>query len=477
MVMGEFTQETEVVVIGGGPGGYAAAFRAADLGLEVTLVEADSRLGGVCLQRGCIPSKTLLHVSQLLHDARNAGALGVTFAEPQIDLDKVRAFKDGVIEKLTGGLDLLAKKRSVQVLQARAEFEDAHHLHLHSGDISRLKFKHAIIATGSRPTPLPGVDFAPGGRIMDSTGALALADIPERLLVIGGGYVGLELGSVYAALGSQVTVVEAAERLIAGADADLAKPLLQRIERDFAAIHVKTKATALDEDETGVDVTLEGEVPEPHQRFDRVLVAIGRQPNSAGLGLEKAGVQVDERGFVVVDAQQRTATPHIYAIGDVAGGLLLAHKAMREGKVAADVIAGEPAAFDARAIPAVVYTDPQLAWAGLTENEARAQQRPIKVARFPWSASGRALTMDAPAGLTKIIADPETGRVLGMGIVGREAGEMIAEGVLAIEMGALVEDVALTIHAHPTLSETEGEAAEVFLGQATHVLPMKKRSA
>ncbi len=475
MVMGEFTQETEVVVIGGGPGGYAAAFRVADLGLEVTLVEADARLGGVCLQRGCIPSKTLLHVSQLLHDARHAGPLGVTFGEPQIDLEQLRAFKDGVIEKLTGGLDLLAKKRSVQVLQARAEFEDAQHLHLHGGEISRLKFKHAIIATGSRPTPLPGVEFTSGGRIMDSTGALALADIPERLLVIGGGYVGLELGSVYAALGSQVTVVEATERLIAGADADLAKPLLQRIERDFAAVHIKTKVLGLQEDATGVDVTFAGAAEELRQRFERVLVAIGRQPNSAGLGLEQAGVQVDERGFIVVDAQQRTATPHIYAIGDVAGGLLLAHKAMREGKVAADVIAGEPAAFDARAIPAVVYTDPQLAWAGLTENEAREQQRAIKVARFPWSASGRALTMDAAAGLTKIIADPETGRVLGMGIVGREAGEMIAEGVLAIELGALVEDVALTIHAHPTLSETEGEAAEVFLGQATHVLPPRKR--
>lgn len=473
MVMGEFTQETDVVVIGGGPGGYAAAFRAADLGLEVTLVEADARLGGVCLQRGCIPSKTLLHVSQLLYDARHAGTLGLHFGEPVIELEKIRSFKDGVIEKLTGGLALLAQKRSVQVLHARAEFEDATHLRLHGGEISRLKFKHAIIATGSRPIIPSGILVTENGRVMDSTGALALPDAPESLLVIGGGYVGLELGSVYATLGSRVTVVEMGERLIAAADADLAKPLLQRINETFEAVYTGTKVVQAQEDADGVTIHFEGPRAPATQRFDRVLVAVGRRPNSEKLGLPQAGVQVDARGFIQVDAEQRTNTPHIFAIGDVAGGLMLAHKAMREGKVAAEVIAGQPAAFDARAIPAVVYTDPQLAWAGLTENEARAQQRPVKVLRFPWSASGRALTMDAAAGLTKMLVEPESGAVLGVGIVGREAGEMIAEGVLAIEMGALAEDLALTIHAHPTLTETEGEVAELFLGSATHILPRR----
>lgn len=474
MVMGEMTQEVDVVVVGGGPGGYAAAFRAADLGLDVALIEKDATLGGVCLNRGCIPSKTLLHVSQLLYDARHAGDLGLRFAEPEIDLDRVRSFKDGVVSKLTGGLDRLAKQRGVQVVRGAATFESSTTLRVVGAEVAHFKFKHAIIATGSSPIMLPGVEIREGGRIMDSTGALALPDIPERLLVIGGGYVGLELGSFYATLGSRVTVVEMMDSLIAAADADLARPLLRRIKETFAAVYTQTKVTALYEDENGVDVTFEGQTDPAQQRFDRVLVAVGRRPNSKGLGLENTRVVVDARGFIQVDAQQRTADPHIFAVGDVVGGLMLAHKAMREGKVAAEVIAGQPAAFDVLAIPAVVYTDPQLAWAGLTENEARAQQRPIKVARFPWSASGRALTMDAPEGMTKIIADPETGRVLGFGIVGREAGEMIAEGVLAIEMGALAEDVALTIHAHPTLSETEGEVAELFLGSATHILPGKR---
>lgn len=473
MVMGEFTQATEVVVIGGGPGGYAAAFRAADLGLEVTLVEAEPQLGGVCLQRGCIPSKTLLHVSQLLYDARHAGKLGLHFAEPVIALDEVRAFKDNVITKLTGGLTLLAEKRGVQVLHARAEFEDAYHLRLHGGEISRLKFKYAIIATGSRPIIPPGIALTADQRVMDSTGALALPEIPKRLLVIGGGYVGLELGSVYATLGSRVTLVEMGEQLLATADDDLAQPLLRRIEETFEAVHTRTKVTRVEETAQGVTVSLEGPQVAGQQHFERVLVAIGRRPNSENLGLDLAGVQVNERGFIQVDAQQRTSVPHIFAIGDVVGGWMLAHKAMREGKVAAEVIAGQPAAFDVRAIPAVVYTDPQLAWAGLTEKAARLQQRPVKVLRFPWSASGRALTMDAPSGLTKMLVDPESGAVLGVGIVGREAGEMIAEGVLALEMGALAEDLALTIHAHPTLTETAGEVAELFLGSATHILPRR----
>ena len=473
MVMGEFTQEAEVVVIGGGPGGYAAAFRAADLGFDVTLVDKEERLGGVCLKRGCIPSKTLLHVSELLHDARHADAVGLHFGEPEINLNDVRGFKDRVVSKLTGGLRHLAKERGVQVLNARAEFDSSTTVRLHGGEISKLKFKHAIIATGSTPIALPDVNF--GERIMSSREALQLPDVPEKLLVVGGGYVGLELGSVYASLGSDVTVVEMLDRLIATADADLARPLIRRIETTFAAVYTNTKVVSLEERDDGVDVRLEGDVDDPEQRFDRVLIAVGRRPNTEGLGLENTKVEVDERGFIQIDDQQRTADPNIFAIGDAVGGMMLAHKAMREGKVAADVIAGEPAAFDVRAIPAVVYTDPQLAWAGLTENEAREQQRPIKVARFPWRASGRALTMDAPEGMTKIIVDPETETVLGFGIVGRNAGEMIAEGVLAVEMGAVAEDLALTIHAHPTLSETEGEVAELFLGQATHVLPPRGR--
>ncbi len=474
MVMGEFTQEAEVAVIGGGPGGYAAAFRAADLGLDVTLVDKEERLGGVCLKRGCIPSKTLLHVSELLYDARHAARLGLEFGEPAIDVGGVREFKDSVVQKLTRGLKSLAKQRGVQVLNARAEFESSDTLRLHGGEVSHLKFKHAIIATGSRPIALPGVEFKENGRIMDSTAALNLLDVSERLLVVGAGYVGLELGSVYAALGSAVTVVEMLDRLIPTADADLAKPLIRRIESTFAATYPNTKVTELTEDENGVDVVLEGDVDEPEQRFDRVLIAVGRRPNSEDLGLENTQVEVDDQGFIRVDEQQKTGDPNIYAIGDVVGGMMLAHKAMREGKVAAEVIAGNPDAFDPRAIPAVVYTDPQLAWAGLTEQDAREQERPIKVSRFPWRASGRALSMDAPEGMTKIIVDAETETVLGFGIVGRHAGEMIAEGVLAIEMGAVAEDLALTIHAHPTLAETEGEVAELFLGQAIHVLSPRK---
>jgi len=474
MVMGEMTQEVDLVVIGGGPGGYAAAFRAADLGLDVMVVDEAPRLGGVCLHRGCIPSKTLLHVSQLLYDARHADHLGLDFGEPQVDLERMRGFKTGVIDRLSGGLMGLADRRGVQVVQARARFESSQTLRLSGSEIAHVKFKYAIVATGSTPVALPGADFRPGSRIMDSTAALELLDVPQRLLVIGGGYVGLELGSVYAALGSRVTVVEMLDSLLAAADPDLARPLIKRIEQTFEAVYTKTRVAQLDEREDGVQVTFEGQADPLTQRFDRVLVAIGRRPNSQGLGLESTAARLDARGFVEVDHQQRTADPHIFAIGDVVGGLMLAHKAMHEGKVAAEVIAGLPAAFDAIAIPAVVYTDPQLAWAGLTETQAREASIPVKVARFPWTASGRALTMDASEGMTKVIVDPETGRVLGFGIVGRDAGEMIGEGVLAIEMGALAEDLALTIHAHPTLSETEGEVAELFLGSATHVLPPRK---
>lgn len=474
MVMGEMTQDADLLIIGGGPGGYAAAFRAADLGLDVTVVDEGARLGGVCLHRGCIPSKALLHLSELLYDARHAEPMGVSFGDPEIDIDGVRDFKNGVVDRLADGLMRLADKRGVQVLQARAEFEDGETVRLSGSEIARIRFEHAIIATGSTPIALPGTEFEAGSRIMDSTAALTLPDVPERLLVVGGGYVGLELGSVYAILGSEVTVVEMLDRLIPRADSDLARPLIRRIDEIFAQSYTETKVAEMEEDDDGVTVTFEGEV-EATERFDRVLVAVGRRPNSKGLGLENTAVEVDEHGFIRVDEQQRTADERIFAIGDVVGGMMLAHKAMREGKVAAEVIAGEPAAFDVYAIPAVVYTDPQLAWAGLTENQAREEERDIKVARFPWSASGRALTMDAPEGMTKVLIDPETERVLGFGIVGREAGEMIAEGVLAIEMGALAEDLALTVHAHPTLSETEGEVAEVFLGSPTHLMPPKHK--
>lgn len=477
MVMGEFTQETEVLVIGGGPGGYAAAFRAADLGLDVTMVDLDERPGGVCLFRGCIPSKTLLYVSELIHDAGRAKDMGIEFCEPDIDLQKLRDWKNKVVDKLANGLTHLSKKRSVQLIQGRVKFESSDTARLYDSDseITHIKFRHAIIAAGSTANALPGIEFKQGGRIMDSTGALELADIPETLLVIGGGYVGVELGSVYATLGSKVTMVEDHFRLMPGADGDLVESLTKKLEDLFHAIHYETKASSLEEHDDYVEVELEGDIEEPKQKFDRVLIAIGRHPNSSDLGLENTKVEVNDHGFIKVDAKQQTTDDKIFAIGDVVGGVMLAHKAMYEGKIAAEVIAGQPSAFDVRAIPAVVYTDPQLAWCGLTEEQAKEQDQPVRVARFPWSASGRATSMGISTGVTKVLIDPETERVLGVGIVGREAGEMISEGVLAVEMGALAEDLALSIHPHPTLSESEEEAAEVFLGSSTHILPQQQK--
>lgn len=474
MVMGELIQEAEVLVIGSGPGGYAAAFRAADLGLEVTMVDTEARPGGECLFRGCIPSKTLLYLAELIHDAGRAESMGITFGEPRIDLDAMRSWKDKVIDKHADGLVTLSKKRGVQLLQGRASFEGSDRVRLSDSEVSHIKFRHAIIATGSLPTTLPDLEFRPGGLIMDSSGALELADIPESLLILGGGYIALEMGMVYAALGSRITLAVRSDRLLRGADPDLAVPLIRKLEDMFDAIHFNTIASSLKEGKEKVEVTLEGEADKPKRSFDRVLVAMGRQPNSQDIGLEKTGVKIDDRGFIVVDEQQRTADDHIFAIGDVAGGPMLAHKAFREGKVAAEVIAGQPSAFDVRAIPAVVYTDPQVAWCGLTEEEARKNKQPVKVERFPWKFSSRATTMGAAEGLTKILLDPETGRILGLGITGRETEGLISEGVLAIEMGALSEDIALTIHPHPTLSETVGEVADIFLGSATHILPKKK---
>lgn len=470
MVMGELTQEAEVLVIGSGPGGYAAAFRAADLGLDVTMVDPGARPGGVCLFKGCIPSKTFLFLSELIFDAAKADSMGISFGKPRIDLDGIRTWKGKVIDQMANGLVSLNDRRGVQLLKGRAEFESSDTVRIHDSEVSHIKFRHAIIATGSQPIAYPGTAFKTGGRIMSSTGALALADVPESLLVIGGGYVGLELGTVYAALGSRVSLVELEDRLLVGVDQDLVKPLHSRLNEIFEKISLKSKVVSLEETENGVDVLLEGDINNPRQTFDRVLVAIGRRPNSEAIGLENTKVKLDEKGFVIVDERQRTADQRIYAAGDVVGGMMLAHKAIREGKVAAEVIAGKPSAFDVRAIPAVVYTDPQIAWCGLTEELALQEKRSVKVQRFPWKFSGRATTMGAPEGLTKIIVDPETGRILGVGITGRDTEGLISEGVLAIEMGALAEDMALSIHPHPTLSETEGEAAEIFLGSATHIL-------
>ena len=474
MVMGELSQETELLVIGGGPAGYAAAFRAADLGMDVTLVEMAEKPGGVCLFRGCIPSKAYLHLAELIHDAAHADTMGLTYGPPEIDLQKVRDYKNRVVGKLADGLVSLGKSRGVQWIRGRAVFESSHTVRIHDSDVSHIKFRHAILATGSRAIPFPGVPFKKGGRVMNSTAALDLAEVPESLLVIGGGYVGLELGSVYAALGSRISVVELGERLLPGVDADLVEPLRRRLEKLFAAILLKTKVKGLEEDEAHVKVTFDGDADPALQEFDRVLVAIGRRANTAGLGLDKTTVDLDDRGFVKVNERQQTSDEKIYAVGDVVGGMMLAHKASYEGKIAAEVIAGEPAAFDARAIPAVVYTDPQIAYCGLTEEEAHRQGKKIAANRFPWKFSGRATTMDAGAGLTKMIVDPDTGRILGVGIAGRGAESLIAEGVLAVEMGALAQDVGLSIHPHPTLSETEMEAAEIFTGTATHILAKKK---
>ena len=470
-------EKTQLAVIGGGPGGYAAAFMAADLGLDVTLIDPEKNPGGVCLYRGCIPSKALLHAAKVVDEAREARAWGLSYSGLKIQHTKLRQWKNDVVVRLTEGLGQLVKQRKINYLRARAAFQNNRTLDIKSveGKQSTLAFDHAIIATGSESARIPQFELD-SDRLLDATTALELDQIPKKLLVIGGGYIGLELGTVYAALGSQVTVVEMTSGLLPGADKDLVRILQKRLATRMTDILLQTTVSSLKVQKNGVKVALEGpEVDRKARIFDKVLLAVGRRPNSAGLGLSNTGIEVDDLGFIKVDQQRRTAESNIFAIGDVAGEPMLAHKASHEGRVAVEVIAGRPAAYEPAAIPAVVFTDPEIAWVGLTEKDAVERKIDRKVVRFPWAASGRAATLDRDDGMTKLIIDPSSERILGMGIVGTGAGEMIAEGVLAIEMGANVTDVGLSIHPHPTLSETIMEAADLFHGTATHFFQSRKR--
>jgi dihydrolipoyl dehydrogenase len=465
-----------LAVVGGGPGGYAAAFLAADLGLKVTLIDPEVNPGGVCLYRGCIPSKALLHVAKLIEESDQAKNWGITFGDPKIDLAKLRGWKESVVQRLTGGLGQLSKQRKVQYIQGRAGFENSTTLRVTkaNGSSESIRFDRILLATGSRPAVIPSLKID-SPRMLDSTGALDLKDIPKTLLVVGGGYIGLELGSVYAALGTRVTVVEMLAGLLPGADRDLVLPLHKRLEKMFDGILLNTTVKSLEEESGGIRATFDGaDVKEREKVFDKVLVSVGRKPNSEIPGLDKTQVKVGPKGFIQVNKQLQTDDPAIYAIGDVVGEPMLAHKASHEGRTAVEAIAGRKVAFEPHAIPAVVFTDPEIAWAGLTETHAKESGREIAVAKFPWGASGRAITLDRPEGLTKLILDPKTERILGVGIVGAGAGELIAEGVLAIEMAALAGDLELTIHPHPTLSETVMEAAEVFFGTSTDVYRPKK---
>jgi dihydrolipoamide dehydrogenase len=471
------THSTELAVLGAGPGGYAAAFLAADLGMQVTLIDREPNPGGVCVYRGCIPSKALLHVAKLLIEARHASAWGLHFAEPRIDLDKLRDWKNQVVGKLTSGTGQLGRVRKVRYIQGDVTIVDPMTFDVQTGkDVQRVCFEHAILATGSRPSIIPSLALD-SPRVMDSTGALELRDVPKTLLVIGGGYIGLELGTVYAALGSRVTVVEMLPGLLPGADRDLVAVLEKRVQDMCEAVLLRTKVVSMTEGQDGIAVTLENEdLERSEQVFEKVLVSIGRRPNSDIPGLEHTKVEVDAKGFVKTDARRRTAEPTLYAIGDVAGEPMLAHKASHEARATVEGIHGEKVVFDPAAIPAVVFTDPEVAWCGLTEDEATKQGRRVEIAKFPWGASGRATTLDRNDGLTKLVIEPGSERVLGVGLVGTGAGELIAEGVLAVEMGALVSDVKLSIHPHPTLSETVMEAAEIYYGQSTHAYRPRRRS-
>jgi len=459
MVMGDLLTEVDVAVVGGGPGGYTAAFRCATLGLETVIVDAGKRLGGACLFEGCIPSKALLHVAAVLGEAERAKEFGVDFGAPRISLDPLRKWKsERVIGKLARGLGAVAKGKQVEIIGGRAVFEDSRTLLVQGDEPQKIRFQHAIVATGSRPAPLPGIDLV-SERVMDSTAALEVPEIPERLLVIGGGYIGLELGQVYAALGSAVTLVEMTDGLLPGADRDLVQWLARRVEKQFQAVKLGTRVESLRETSRGIEARLGGEAAV----FDRVLVAVGRRPQSEDLALDTTHVRRTARGFIEVDARGATADPRIFAVGDVTGEPMLAHRAMRQAHVAAEAIAGRPVAFDNVVVPAVVFTDPEIAWCGLTETQAAAQGVTVRVAKFQWAASGRATTLGRADGVTKLVVDPESGRVLGAGVAGPGAGELIAEAALAVESALLAEDVAVTIHTHPTLSETWMEAAQTLL--------------
>ncbi len=466
----------KVAVLGAGPGGYAAAFYAADLGMDVTLIGEEKNPGGVCLYKGCIPSKALLHVAKVIDEAHHAGEWGVSFGAPKVDVDQLRAYKNRVVEKLTGGTGQVAKLRKVRYLQGRASIVDARTLRVQKvdGGEETVGVDYVILATGSHPTRIPSLSLD-SPRVLDSTGALDLPEIPKTMLVVGGGYIGLELGSVYAALGTRVSVVEMTSGLLPGADRDLVRILNQRAEKVFEKIYLSTKVTAMKVAKSAITVNFEGEGAPSEATFDYVLVSIGRRPNASIEGLDRTRVKVDAKGFIETDGQRRTAEPTMFAIGDVAGEPMLAHKASHEARVAVDAIAGHKGVFEPAAIPAVVFTDPEIAWAGLTEVDAEKQGLSVEVTRFPWGASGRAIAIDRVDGMTKLVIDPKTERILGVGIVGSGAGELISEGVLAIEMGATASDVKLTIHPHPTLTETVMEAAEQFFGQATHVYKPKRR--
>jgi dihydrolipoamide dehydrogenase len=468
------TAQTELVVVGAGPGGYAAAFYAADRGKPVVLVERHARLGGVCLNCGCIPSKALLHATHTISLTRESSHRGIDFDPPRLDLARLRTWKESILDRLGNGVGQLAQKRNVRVLRGRGYFEDSSTLRVETEQGQQfLRFQHAILASGSRPAMPKAFDLG-NPRVMTSTEALDVPEVPRRLLVIGGGYIGMELGTVYATLGSEVVVVEALDNILTGADPDLARPVAARARRNFKEIRVKARVLAMATKGAQIRVDLEFAGQQVSELYDRVLVAVGRVPNCEDLGLENTRATRDEKGYVVVDENQRSEDPAIYAIGDIAGGVLLAHKAAREARVAVEAILGEQETMPEFVIPAVVFTDPELAWCGLTEAEARQKNIPVEIAKFPWSASGRALTFDRPDGMTKLLVDPDTERVLGVGIVGLGAGELIAEGVLALEMGATARDLALAVHPHPTLSETMMECAEAFYGHATHALARKR---
>lgn len=470
MVVGEMVQEVELAIIGGGPGGYSAALRAAELGIKTLLIDAAPKLGGVCLHMGCIPSKALLHAAEVIQSAKHAEKIGLEFSAPKINLDTLRNWKQSVLDKLAGGVAGMCKAAGVEVLHGQATFQDSRSVRVDCKGESavRVKFKHAILATGSRPLQLPKLfknqDDLHSDRVLDSTSALQISDVPKKLIVIGGGYIGLELGSVYASLGSEVTVVEMTDGLLPGADRDLVRPLATRLGEMFKAIHLSTRVTDIAVTKSCVEVSVEG-AEKSKLTADKVLISIGRKPNSDGLGLENTQVEIDQFGFVKIDDQCRTADKRILAIGDVSGQPMLAHRAIRQAYVAAEVLAGRPSSFDNRCVPAVVFTEPEVAWAGLTEVEAKAKGLNFSVAKFPWSASGRAMTIADTNGTTKIIFDPANGQVLGIGIVGPRAGDLISEAVLAIEMGAVLEDLAVAIHPHPTLSETINEASLAALSR------------